>query len=280
MAIIDRQRHDISPEEYHKLNAVSSGMLRCFSIDGPWMCYHRFITKTVESSDSDEKRLGRAFHLAMATGDESWRKKYVIIPRQIRGQEINLRKPSHRLYVQEIKSHAAMVGLESLYEEELDPLKSMIDSVFDNPAAHRYIGRGNPEVPMTAMESDTGMAVKALGDIELDDCIVDFKTTRHSTSNEFVRDAIHKGYDYQGAHYCDVFGRDKFVIIGIRNKPPYEAMVYAVPPSRLEKARVRNKAVLQKISDCMSLGSWHSIGWGEENELMISEDPQTGVTWL
>jgi len=291
MNVTERSVKDITIDEYHAAVAISSGGIRCFVKDGPPTYYERYVARTMVSPDSDAKRNGRALHLFCQWPD-TWDEHLAVVPSRLRdddilaqvreeygkkrssvsldpGTEINLRSPAHRAYKEAYVAKAEANGKEFVSEEELGTLKRQFDSIWENPAARKYLEAGaKTEVPHFGVEQATGMAVKALCDIDMaPEVIVDFKTTRMSTSDMFVRDAIDKGYPFQAAWYLDVIGAAKFVIISVRNAPPYESMVYRVPEHRIDQARRSNDSVLSQIAACHATDSWHSLGYGQEIDL-------------
>lgn len=263
---VDMELLQISIAEYHERPEVSSGMIRCFATEGPWMCYHKYGLRDIERPDSDACQLGRAFHAAIAIPEQLDDFLEVMPATMPDGEEINLRKKDHRVYKAEREFYAKSSGKEFVTSDEYDKITRMVESVYDNPAAKPYVGRtdGGHEVACISKDPVTGLDLKALADIHLGDTIVDFKTTRFSTADEFVRDAFKRGYTYQAAHYLKCFGAQKFVLIAVRNERPWESMVYVVPKTRIQDAMQSNQSILKHIKSCYDTGSWHSLGYGSE----------------
>lgn len=228
----------------------------------------RHITHEIESDDSKSKQLGRAFHAA-CTNPEYFSDHYAIIPNVMEdGTDINKRMPSHREWLADREAEAIAADKDWVSADQVEPIKRMIESVMDNPATSRYLIRdGGVEKAVISQDRETGQDIKALVDLDLGSIIVDLKTTRRSTVGWFADDSVKFGYDYQAAHYLDVTEADQFIIIGVRNEPPYEAMAYSVPAEDIKVARDKNHETLRKIKECHDLGSWHSLGWGELNLL-------------
>lgn len=273
-------------EDYFSRPEISSGFIRTFAKHGPWMCYHAYIAKTLESPDSDAQRLGRAFHLAMSE-PHAWSQYAVTRPTSLEDDELlddirrqyagkgsaplrygaplELKYPAHRAYLAAKENAAALAGHEMFSREEMGLLHAQVASVYENVACRRYVGQGDPtELAGFAKHAATQLDCKGLADILCSDAVVDFKTTRQLTANQFISDAMRFGYHYQAAHYLAIFDRPKFVIIAVRNQPPFESMVYVVPSRRLEEAQESNEMVLREIADCYATDSWHSLGHGTE----------------
>jgi hypothetical protein len=285
---------NITPTEYHDLPGISSGGIRCFAKEGPLMYHSRYVLKENQPADSSAKRLGRAFHLAMSDPSD-WYKEFCVVPPVLEddeqlaairsswngrhtkaclevGTEVDMRTGPHREYIELKRQDASAHGREWITRNELDKQAHMINSITESAAAMEYVGIADAKTEAACVNIDkaTGMEIKALGDVVLPATrtIVDFKATRQTTANGFIRDALKKySYQYQGEWYTRVFEYDSFVIISVRNEPPYEAMVYRIPPEVMTEVRERNDFHLDALWGCYDQDSWHSLGWGGELDL-------------
>ncbi len=129
-----------------------------------------------------------------------------------------MRTGPHREYIELKRENARLEGREWVTREELDKQAHMINSVVENAAAMEYVGVAGAKTEAACVNIDkaTGMEIKALGDVVIPATrtIVDFKATRQTTANGFIRDALKKySYQYQGEWYTRVFEYSRFVII-------------------------------------------------------------------
>ena len=274
-------------------------MLRCFATEGPWTCKAIYVDRSVVKKDTEAKRLGSLFHLGMEKPD-SWRDEVTLLPEVVPdsfGDKLSKAELSSDTHVQggmklekKFKRHSEYLqwyintecrGKQVMEPDELRSVERMITAVHENPATRKFVSQGLREVPATAVHLPTGLATRGLADIWHDDLVVDFKSTRFGTRREFVRDAYSKGYHYQMAHYCSVFGAKRAVIIAVRNFEPFESMVFELPQSKLKEASESNDRYLDQMNQCFELGDWHSLGWGTVNSLEfedLREDVQGAVT--
>lgn len=292
---VDRQVLDILPHEYHERPEISHSGIKCFAKEGPLMFHARYVARTVQAPDSGAKRLGRVFHLAMSD-PKSWVDFVEIRPDTLGddedlymvaadwaegdskapltpGSPISNRYPAHREYLERRRQRAEREGKEFISEEELIKVTHMVASVYENPAALEYVGKGGlVEKACIAKDRQTGLGLRALVDLWLDDIVVDFKTTRHTTANGFVNEALNKwSYNYQAEWYLRVTGARSFKIISVRNDPPFESMVYTVPRTIILATREANDYHLQALKECFETDSWHSLYWGSELDLGTGE---------
>jgi hypothetical protein len=239
-------------------------MLKDFRDKGPWTYYHRYVKRgQPEVQPSEAMRLGSAFHLLMADG-EDFASSIVVRPPTVNGEPINMRKKAHREHIAALE--ASSRGKIILAPEEVDQLLRMKDSVWDNPAASPFVSRLTPErSEVIALEEVNGLMCKGMCDADFSDegVIIDFKTTRHHLGKQFARDALYKfGYHFQAAHYCDVFHAERFIFIAVRNFPPYESLVFEMPSHLISQAQLANHDTLERIRWCQAMSDWHTDGWG------------------
>lgn len=290
MKVRDRETREITADEYHATTHVSSGGVRCFATEGAWSYYCRYVDRSVQSPDCDARRLGRAFHLAMSD-PENWGLFFRVLPSELKdgpeldqiasefgaksstpltaGTPLNLRSPAHRAYKQLLIDRAAEDGAEFVDETEFDHLMSMGGSIANNPAIAELISSSalQYEVPTFAIDDSTSFGVKAMPDVQAVDFLLDWKTTRQHTREGFLKDAYNFGYQYQAAWYTDVCGIDRFLIASVRNKAPYESMLYEVPERELTRARQTNSQTMEAMALCRDFGDWHTEGWGEISDM-------------
>lgn len=279
---------NITAAEYHQYDAVSHHGMRCFEQDGALVYHARYIERSLEKVDTDAMRLGRIFHLAMEKQDK-WKEAVYLVPESLEDDEfleeiaeqcrgrskasfepgtpISLKVPGHRLYMEAHQLKAARLGQEWVTPKDIATVLGQIMAVYENPECLQYVNHGRhdaAEVACIAEDFETGLMKKALIDLLLDDVIVDYKVTRFRTAKKYVWDAYNRGYQYQGDHYLDVTGREKFCQIVVTSEPPFEANVFVLPEAKRKLARERNRATLAAIWQCMQLESWHSPNWGAE----------------
>jgi len=297
------QKLKIPATEYHARPEVNASMIRTFQEDGPLECYAQCVAKTKVSARSEAKDLGTAFHLAMSKPN-SWLDYYCILPDElgddeallkvrkewsgksskallVPGETLSLKLPPHRQYVAYLRAAAEENKQEILSAEQLETTKGMIDAIRQNPICRYFIDSSredNTEVTYLSRNDDVGLDLRALVDLDLKEehnTIVDYKTTRFPTKYQFCRDALKKGYHYQAAHYLHVTGAFRYVLIAIKNSPPYVAMAYECPQVLLDSAHRSNLIAMQSIKDCMDTGTWLPDGWGALNFLQGDEIRET-----
>lgn len=277
---------DWTEKQYRDDPRWSSSAIRCMANYGPPMVKVAYIDRSTPHKDTDAMRLGRVFHLAMAFPDE-WKSKCFIfsgkfeddelheqIAKEFKGRtkaslevgaELDFAIKAHRAYRDAKLEDAKKNGLEYFPSSEMEKLERMVQSVYDNPAALDYIGHRkieHVELPVTNI-GHYGLPTKALLDFYDGDVIVDYKTTKCHTAEDFLRDALKKGYHFQADHYEATAECSEFRFITVRNEEPYESMVYN-PAPLMEEARKGNKLYMYAIWECVENDCWTSLYHGAE----------------
>ena len=260
----------ISPREYFELPYISNTALKDFRNQGSWSYYHRYVAQSLPPTEqSDSMRLGSALHSIMAKDSDS-SMHLAVMPEWIdeggvQPEQLNLRKKAHR----EFKTKFTDDNKDKiiLTPKEMQKVVGMRESVWENPAIRPYLERLTSErSEVVATNRINGVTCKAMCDADFSDegLIIDFKTTRQHLGREFAKDAIWKyGYQYQAAHYCDVFEAKRFIFVAIRNFPPYETIVFELPEDFIGQARLLNHQTIDRIKWCTAMDEWHTDGWGE-----------------
>lgn len=299
---------NISAAEYHELDALGSGAVKCFAMDGNLEFYARYVAKTKERDDTDAMRLGRAFHAAME--DESgWEKLYRVVPTKIEDDEyveainaelkesgskaaplivgvpLYLKFPAHRKYLECHKLAAQREGQDFLTESEVDLVHRQVDVVYDSAECAdllQHKGKLNVEVSCV-YKHHSGLMTKALNDLIVGGVIVDFKTTDRSGTYNIAADFLRRGYDWQSGLYRMVTGKDEFLFVSVTKSEPFEALVFEVPAARTIECHDKIHDQLFQIADMMRAGvlddtdsqgvphRWHNELWGARIPLDLDE---------
>ena len=263
---------EISSDEYFALPKLSNSAIKDFRNEGPWTYYHRYVAKCLDKTkESDAQRIGSALHsIINIDAFSSSSQPIAVMPEWvdlggIQPEKLNLRKKAHREFKQEFMDRNA--GKIILTPREYEQVVGMRDSIWDNPAIRPYLEQLTADrSEVVATNNVNGIDCKAMCDADFSDqgLVIDFKTTRQSLGKEFVKDCLWKyGYQYQAAHYCDVFEAERFLFVAVRNFEPYESVLFEMPVDFIGQARHINHQTIDRIKWCQQMDEWHSDGWGQ-----------------
>lgn len=200
------------------------------------------------------------------------------------GEEWDWKLKSHRQYRDAFAAQSAKNGKELLAAEQLETVKRQVEAVWDNQACRQYLEAKDLNVEMACFATDDKLpfTLKALTDLLLPRTVIDFKKTRERHPKDFIRAAIHRyGYDWQGAYYCLVTGRQEFRVISVTDEYPFEANCFHLPKDRL--AHLRDEVIPKHILTLSEIWQgalvstsvdsqgipldYHSTDWGAEMPL-------------
>jgi hypothetical protein len=262
----------ISSDQYFALPKLSNSAIKDFRNEGPWTYYHRYVANSLDKpKESDAQRIGSALHsIINIDAFSSSSQPIAVMPEWvdlggIQPEKLNLRKKAHREFKQEFIDRNA--GKIILTQHEYEQVVGMRDSIWDNPAIRPYLDQLTADrSEVVATNTVNGIECKAMCDADFSDqgLVIDFKTTRQSLGKEFVKDCLWKyGYQYQAAHYCDVFEAERFLFVAVRNFEPYESVLFEMPADFIGQAQHINHQTIDRIKWCQQMDEWHSDGWGQ-----------------
>jgi exodeoxyribonuclease VIII len=146
-------------------------------------------------------------------------------------------------------------------EEEQDVLRCA-DALGNIELLNELCARGKTEVSAFKRHR-TGLMLKGRADIVAQDdngntWIVDIKTVPEegASPEAFAKKIADLDYHLQAAHYCDLFGTDKFIFIAVEKKGFPGVGVYQLSEEALEIGRRTNDALLSQLARCNESGVW------------------------
>lgn len=145
-----------------------------------------------------------------------------------------------------------------------EQIAGMVQAVRDNPMAARLLD-GPHETSYFWADTLTGEDCKCRTDAETDvgdmHLIVDLKSCQDASTDAFMRDALHYGYDVQAAMYTDgykaVTGREAtFVFIAVEKNPPYAVNILQADTLFMQHGQDRYRHLLGLYHECRQRNQW------------------------
>jgi hypothetical protein len=150
-------------------------------------------------------------------------------------------------------------------------LQGMVRSLRRHPEVRRWLSRIDGVEVSCAGELE-GVPFKGRVDALSDDPIVDLKKVRSNDPRMIRRQVYDLGYYLQGAIYTRLFKRDRFMLITVEDKPPYDVVAHEISPVYLGRGMDEAKELLAKVCECMRTGNWP----GRSSQIETLDEP----TWL
>ena len=213
--------------------------------------------------------LGTAVHAALLE-PEVFKNKYVVAPKFDR--RTTKGKADYTLFCVE------NMGKLILTKDEYDHVLAMRDSVFSHPKAKdAFSFKIDPEKEIFfEME---GVACKAKLDAIVPEIntVIDFKTARSATAEQFRRDALSMGYDLQAFWYYEAYKAefekypDYYAFIVVSKEAPYPVGFFEVDKEFLDRGRYCALKHLRKYKECLALDVWPK---NESEDVIVISTPE------
>ena len=198
---------------------------------------------------------GQALHAALLT-PEDYGRQFAVMPNADR------RTKAGREAWEAAAAEAQ--GRTQIAFDWAEQIAGMVQAVRGNQMAERLLD-GPHETSYFWADTLTGEACKCRTDAETDisdmHLIVDVKTCQDASTDAFMRDALHYGYDVQAAMYTDgvrtVTDRDAmFVFIAIEKNPPYAVNILQADTLFMQHGQDRYRHLLGLYHECRQRNQW------------------------
>lgn len=243
-------RVDVRRDEYDQIERVNYSALKMIA-KSPAHYAHGL---TQRYSDTDAKKFGRAFHIAVLEPERFRSAVAVWDGGTRRGKEWDAFRAKH-------------AQREILTESEYERCLALQKAVRGDAIASRYVSRGRAEVTMEW--AINGVPCKGRIDFDSPEAIVDLKSTRDASPDGFGKESWRYRYHTQGAWYGDGYEasggpRKPYVLIAAEHEPPYIVQVYRMPDIALDLGREEYRLWLDKLAYCREQNHWPGYVEGEQ----------------
>jgi len=238
-------RHvDVSAQEYHSWDAVSNSQLTQLKRSPAHLAVWK---EHPEGQWSKAKQLGTAIHYAILQPD-LFHKRYLVEPPN------NKRTLEGKATYAKFLEASAKGGTLVLAQKDYQACLRARDAVYAHPEAADLL-QGVREVSYLYETGYPNLFGKARIDNELEDILVDCKSTRDARRPAFSRAIFQYGYHRQAAKYlyaAECLGRRPrhFCLIAYEPEPPYGVAVYRLTDSVVEYGRAEVLKLIEQYFRC------------------------------
>jgi hypothetical protein len=247
----------ITEQEYHSGPEMSSHMLAHFR-KSP-ILYRLYENGTLENKDKHAYAFGRAAHTLILEGRAAFEAKYAT------GGPVN--EKTGKPYGKETKAWSEWeqsINKVVLGEDEMHVLENMALNVMRHRGAQDVLKEGTAEVSYRGTLH--GIPFRARIDWENEKSILDLKTCQDL--DEFERDAIRNGYQYQLACYLLCYNLARGIqpdgysslpnvhLLAVEKNPPWRAGMWQVDTDLMDAAKLTVASNLRAYLHCKNAGVW------------------------
>jgi len=244
--------HDLSNEEYHASDAISSSDVKAVLTTSLYHWKNKSFTSTAAMD------LGTVVHdMVLESGANSIRG-----PENRRGKEWK-----------ELKAEADAQGKTLLIESEYDTADDMSAALMADPTCAKVLASkdGIREASLFAECPRTGLKLRCRPDIYVPSTRVmgDVKTTRDASPRGFAKQTYQLRYDVQGAFYkyvaelCD-WDVDYFTFQAVESTRPHAVCMHALSNEALELGKADMILALHQIAEAQQKGEF-TTNWPRFN---------------
>lgn len=238
----------ISHDEYLRIDAASASTLKQM-IKSPAHCLEY---KKNPPQPTAAMNFGTAVHITLLEHD-SESDRIAVEP------VVNKRAKVGKEIYEQFLEHAA--GKAIITGEQSIALERIKFNVENHSAASKCLKGGQSELSVFWNDEETDYPCKARADlIHENGLVIDIKTTRDASEEEFKRQSFNLRYHMQAAWYIDGISRFKevssFVFVCVETSPPYGVAVYALDGDAIQYGRDQYREYLNQYVECKKTDTW------------------------
>lgn len=245
----------LSNEAYHALKAVSASQIKVLG-RSPLHYFDQFLADDREPREqTDAMRRGTALHTAVLE-PELW-DSTIAVPPHTFDRRTKVGKERAEAFATENE------GKLVLSRDDADDVRRMADAVRRHPAARFLLELpGRREASYTWEDPTTGLACKTRPDWHSDNsfAVVDLKTTRDASREEFAKSIANLDYHIQAAWNRRALGKERFLTIAVENTRPWAVAVYPASAAMLAAGERRIDRAMEQLEECWRTGVWPGYG--------------------
>jgi hypothetical protein len=253
-------------DTYHSAKACvepsisSSGLRRIFTASPRhYWANSPYNPKRVDDSETDALILGRAAH-HLLFGQDDFKKLFVVRPATLGGEKWNGNRSACRIWLEDRAKEGRCV----ITEGQLEQVRGMAESLFEEPLVKAGILNGSIETSWFCKHQKTGIWLKARPDASPNDSLdfADLKTTASVEWDDIQRSIFKFGYYVQAGLLAMIVralhGRDmnSFTLIFIEKSPPFDTAIVSLKESDIARGIRAAEQSIAKFAECLASGKW------------------------
>ena len=245
----------LTNEAYHALPALSPSQIKVLG-RSPLHYFDQFRAEDRERPEpTAAMQLGTALHTAVLE-PELWDATVAVPP-----HAFDRRTKAGKELAAEFERAAE--GKIVLSPDDADRVRRMADAVHKHPAAKFLLDLpGRREASYTWKDPATGLECKTRPDWHSEDrrLVVDVKTTKDASREEFAKSIANFDYHVQAAWNQGALEAEQFLSLCIESERPYAVAVYPASGALIAAGQRRIEAAMTLLAECQASGVWPGYG--------------------
>lgn len=253
---------NMSNEEHHSNVAAGSSGLKLIK-RSPLHCWHHYQNPDREPEEETKaKKIGTAWHCAFFEPSQ-YAQRYITLP-----DGLTRKSREGRSLIEELEND----GLITLTPDEAKMVNDMAASSTQHPVTKVLFSLpgARTETSIFAIDPLTGAPMKIRPDFMTAPCqmfpnglIVDGKSCKNASDEEFGRDIWNWEMLLQAAFYCDVYQlvfktkkRPEFLWHPCEKDEPHDCNYFSATEAHIAYGRQQYKPLLKIFAECLKTGQW------------------------
>lgn len=234
---------------YHAVEALSSGGAKKI-LRSP---AHFRVYRDQQSVQSDPMRLGEAIHCG-ALEPGAFASRIAVLP------EVNRRTNLGKAAIADFV--ALNPGRLLLDQAEFDCTRRCVDAVLAHPAASELLRDAEIETSLFWNDGRYAVPCKARWDARKFGGLIDLKSCKDASKEEFAKAIANFDYHIQGAHYysgaehCLNATPSFFIFIAVETEPPHGVAVYELGRASMLAGMREMDEALARYKAALESGQW------------------------
>lgn len=253
-------------DAYHSAKAcvepsVSSSGLRKIFTQSPrhYFANSPYNPKRIDDSETDALILGRAAH-HLLFGQDDFKKLFVVRPATLGGEKWNGNRTACKIW----NDDRAKEGKTVITEAQLEQIRGMAESLFEEPLVKAGILNGSIETSWFCKHQKTGIWLKARPDASPNDSLdfADLKTTASVEWDDIQRSIFKFGYYVQAGLLAMIVralhGRDmnSFSLVFVEKQAPFDTCIVTLKEGDIARGIRAAEQSIAKFAECLASGKW------------------------
>jgi hypothetical protein len=243
----------MSDSEYFAHKAISQSFLKAFKRSPA----HALHAMNNPKPPSDAMQIGTCLHALILEN----KRVFVALPESAKGAS-NAAKAVRAAFAIE---HEGKIILSA---DDAEKVERMAESVLSHSGARAILDLGG-ESELPIFWNENGLEMKGKIDRVNPLGIIDVKTTKDASMQEFAKSVYNFGYHVQAAHYlagaaANGLPCDDFIIIAVENEAPYCTALRKIDHVSIMEGEQERQELIAKYLKCVEKNHWP--GYNDEIE--------------
>ncbi len=137
-------------------------------------------------------------------------------------------------------------------------LIGMTQALRQHPSTKQWLSKIE-DVEVSAIGDVNGLTMKARVDALTAEPLIDLKSCADVSERAMQRQAFAMGYHIQAWVYCELFDRERFVLLCVENTPPHDVVPWEFTRQFIDMGGETALELIDRVLECQKSGVWPGV---------------------